>query len=290
MRRTGKPFDWFRIINTVILAFFSVLVIYPFYYAIMNSLNAHLYEAPSYLWNRDWTFSAYNALMQNKTMITALWNSILRSIAGSIISLAVCTMAGYAASKSYLSFRRFYLIFLVIPMFFGGGKIPTYLNISNLRLLNSFLVYLLPRAFSFFWMIILMAYFRKTPSELEDAAYIDGATTWQVFLHVVIPISYPALATVALYAAVSQWNAWYDTAYYTTDKSLITLSWLLLRMTKEQSLSGSLGSSEVIRNSSYNPESIKMAAMILASIPVFAVYPFLQKHFVKGVTIGSLKG
>ena len=141
-------------------------------------------------------------------MITALRNSILRSIAGSIISLSVCTMAGYAMSKSYLYGRKAYLIFLAIPMFFSGGKIPIYLNISNLHLLNSFLVYLLPRAFSFFWMTILMAYFRKIPSELEDAAYIDGATTWQVFLHVVIPISYPALATVTLYAAVSQWNAW----------------------------------------------------------------------------------
>ncbi len=290
MQRTGKRPDWFRVFNAVLLAVFSMLVIYPFFYAFMNSMNARLYESPSFLWNREWTFSSYNVLLKNKTMITALRNSVLRAAAGSAISLAVCTMAGYAMSKSYLYGRKVYLIFLAIPMFFGGGKIPTYLNISNLHLLNSFLVYLLPRAFSFFWMTILMAYFRKTPSGLEDAAYIDGATTWQVFLHVVIPISYPALATVALYAAVSQWNAWYDTAYYTTDRSLITLSWLLLRLTKEQSLSGSLGSSEVIRNSSYNPESIKMAAMILASVPVLLVYPFLQKYFVKGVTIGSLKG
>ena len=290
MWKTGKHIDWFRIINAVLLAFFSLLVIYPFYYAFINSMNAHLYESPSFLWNRDWTFSAYNALLQNKTMITALRNSILRSVAGSIISLTVCTMAGYAVSKSYLYHRKAYLIFLAVPMFFSGGKIPTYLNISNLHLLNSFLVYLFPKAFSFFWMTILMAFFKKTPSELEEAAYIDGAMTWQVFLHVVIPISYPALATVALYAAVSQWNAWYDTAYYTTDRSLIALSWLLLRMTKEQSLSGSLGASEVIRNSSYNPESVKMAAMVLASIPVLVVYPFLQKYFVKGITIGSLKG
>ena len=290
MQGTGKHFEWFVIINTVLLALFSLLVIYPFYYAFMNSMNARLYESPAFFWNREWTFSAYNALLQNKTMLTALGNSVFRSAAGSIISLAVCMMAGYAMSKPYLYGRKAYLIFLAIPMFFSGGKIPIYLNISNFHLLNSFLVYLLPRAFSFFWMTILMAYFRKTPGELEDAAYIDGATTWQVFFHVIIPISYPALATVALYAAVSQWNAWYDTAYYTTDRSLITLSWLLLRMTKEQSLSGSLGSSEVIRNSSYNPESIKMAAMVLASIPVLAVYPFLQKYFVKGVTIGSLKG
>ena len=290
MWKAGKHIDWFRIINAVLLALFSLLVIYPFYYAFINSMNAHLYESPSFSWNRDWTFSAYNALLQNKTMITALRNSILRSVAGSIISLTVCTMAGYGVSKSYLYHRKAYLIFLAVPMFFSGGKIPTYLNISNLHLLNSFLVYLFPRAFSFFWMTILMAFFKKTPSELEEAAYIDGAMTWQVFLHVVIPISYPALATVALYAAVSQWNAWYDTAYYTTDRSLIALSWLLLRMTKEQSLSGSLGASEVIRNSSYNPESVKMAAMVLASIPVLVVYPFLQKYFVKGITIGSLKG
>ena len=290
MYRIGRRLDWFRILNAVLLSFISLMVIYPFFYAFMNSMNAHLYESPSFLWNREWTLSSYKTLMQNKTMVTAFRNSILRSVAGSILSLAVCTMAGYAMSKSYLYGRKAYLIFLAIPMLFSGGKIPKYLNISNLHLLNSFLVYLFPRAFSFFWMTILMAYFRKAPGELEDAAYIDGATTWQVFFRVIIPISYPALATVVLYAAVSQWNAWYDTAYYTIDRSLITLSWLLLRMTKEQSLSGSLGSSEVIKNSSYNPESIKMAAMILASVPVLLVYPFLQKYFVKGVTIGSLKG
>ena len=290
MQRAGKHHDWFGTVNAVLLAAFSMLVVYPFYYALVNSMNAHLYESPSFLWNRDWTFSTYNALFQNRTMVTAFKNSILRSVAGSAISLAVCAMTGYAMSKSYLYGRKIYLIFLAVPMFFGGGRIPTYINISNLHLLNSFLVYLLPRAFSFFWMIILMAYFRKTPGELEDAAYIDGATTWQVFLRIVIPISYPAMATVALYAAVSQWNAWYDTAYYTTDRSLTTLSWLLLRMTKEQSLSGSLGSSEVVRNSSFNPESIKMAAMVLAAVPVLMVYPFLQKYFVKGVTVGSLKG
>ena len=264
MRKTGKHLDCFGIVNAVLLAVFSLLVIYPFYYAFMNSMNARLYESPSFLWNCEWTFSAYRALLQNKTMITAFRNSILRSVAGSCISLAVCTMAVYAVSKSYLYYRKVYLIFLAVPMFFGGGKIPTYLNISNLHLLNSFLVYLFPRAFNFLWMTILMTYFKKTPSELEEAAHIDGAMTWQVFLYVVTPISYPALATVALYAAVSQWNAWYDTAYYTTDRSLISLSWLLLRMTKEQSLSGSLGASEVIRNSSYNPESVKMAAMVLA--------------------------
>lgn len=290
MRRAKKRLDCFGIINGILLAVFSVLIIYPFYYSFVNSMNAHLYESPSFLWNREWTLSAYNALLKNITMVTALRNSIIRSVAGSAVSLAVCTMAGYAMSKSYLYGRKAYLIFLAIPMFFGGGRIPKYLNISSIHLLNSFLVYLLPKAFSFFWMTILMAYFRKIPSELEDAAYIDGSTTWQILLCVVIPISYPAMATVALYAAVWQWNAWYDTAYYTTDRSLVTLSWLLLRMTKEQSLSGSLGSSEVVRNSSYNPESIKMAAMILAAVPVLMVYPFLQKYFVKGVTIGSLKG
>lgn len=285
----NKRIDLFRIINGVILVLLSICILYPFYYAVLNSFNADLSSGPAFLWVKSWTTTSYQALFRSKSLLIALRNTVLRSLVGGIIAPIVCCMAAYALSKPYLRFRKVYIVFLIIPTFFSGGQIPHYLNLSNLHLINTFWVYIIPKAFSFFWMIILMSSFRKIPKELEEAAYIDGASVWQVFFHIALPLSKPAIATIALYAAVSQWNAWYDTAYYTTGKDLTTLSWLLLRMTKEQSLSGSLGSSTIIKSASYNPEGLKMAAMVVTSLPIVLVYPFLQKYFVKGITIGSLK-
>ena len=279
----------FDIVNGCVLVLLSVLILYPFYYAVLNSFNAELSIGPRFLWLNSWTTTAYDALFRNQNLLIAFRNTIWRSVVGSIVSVLVCSMAAYAMSKPYLRFKKLYTAFLIIPTFFNGGWIPTYLNISNLHLLDTFLVYIIPKAFSYFWMIILASNFDKTPKELEEAAYIDGSSTFKVFVHITLPLNLPAIATIALYAAVSQWNSWYDTAYYTTSKELTTLSWLLLRMTKEQSLSGPLGSSSILKKTSYNPEGLKMAAMVVTSIPIILIYPFLQRFFVKGITLGSLK-
>lgn len=287
---TRRHYDLFNVFNGVVLILLSFCILYPFYYAVLNSFNAELSSGPAFLWIKSWTATSYQALFRNRTLLKAFGNTVLRSLAGSVVSLVVCSLAAYALSKPYLCFRKIFMTFLIIPTFFSGGQIPYYINLSNLHLINTFFVYIFPKAFSFFWMIILLSGFRNTPKELEEAAYIDGASTWHVFSRVVLPLNLPVVATIVLYAAVSQWNAWYDTAYYTTGKDLMTLSWLLLRMTKEQSLSGSLGSSGIVRSTSYNPEGLKMAAMVVTSLPIILVYPFLQKFFVKGIMIGSLKG
>ena len=285
-----KKADAFDVVNVIVLCLLSFLIIYPFYYAVLNSFNALLTHEPSFFFNKKWTVMPYQIVFHNSTMITGCINSVLRTVVGTAGALVVCSCAAYAMSKSYLKFRAFYMLIFIIPTFFGGGQIPVYLNLKSLGLTNTFWVYILPKCFAFFWMVIMMTNFKNVPVELEEAAYIDGASTIRVFTTIILPVSLPALATIALYAAVSQWNSWYDTAYYTSGNKLITLSWILMRTVKEQQFAEMAMEIKAAKENNYNPEAIKMATMVVASVPIIMIYPMLQKYFVKGLMVGSVKG
>ncbi|MBQ4452526.1 MAG: carbohydrate ABC transporter permease [Clostridia bacterium] len=285
-----KRVEAFDVVNALVLVLLSFIIVYPFYYAVMNSFNAMLTHSPSFVINTKWTTMPYRIVFHNATMITGCINSVLRTLVGTVTALTVCSCAAYAMSKSYLRLRWLYMLIFIIPTFFGGGQIPVYLNLKSLGLTNTFWVYIVPKTFAFFWMVILMTNFKNVPTELEEAAYMDGASTLRVFFTIVLPVSLPALATIALYAAVSQWNSWYDTAYYTSGNDLITLSWILMRTVKEQQFAEMTVEIRAARENSYNPEAVKMATMVVASVPIIMIYPFLQRYFVKGLMVGSIKG
>lgn len=287
MKQKINAFDVFNVVFMIVL---MIAIVYPFYYSTLNSFNNDLVRSPSFLWNTNWTIRPYQTVFSDSSIMTGFFNSVLRTVLGSMFSLLICSLAAYALSKSHLKFRALYMALFIIPTFFNGGQIPTYLNIKNLGVLDTFFVYLLPRGFSFFWMVILMTNFKAIPNELEEATYIDGATTWRVFVQIVLPISLPALATITLYAAVSQWNSWYDTAYYTNSDNLTTLSWILMRTIKEQAFADMANDMNAIDSQAYNPEGVKMATMVVAAVPIIMIYPFLQRYFVKGLMIGSIKG
>ena len=235
-KQTAKPgkawdkryqaFDYLNVFLMIVLMF---VIVYPFYYAVLNSFNADLIRKPSFIWNANWTLRPYQTVFGDVSIINGFINSVLRTVMGTALAVVTCSLAAFALSKSHLKMRALYLTIFIIPTFFDGGQIPAYLNLKSLGLLNTFWVYLVPKMFSFFWMTILMTNFRGIPNELEEAAYIDGASTARIFFGIVLPISLPALATIALYAAVSQWNSWYDTAYFTNSEKLTTLSWSLRR-------------------------------------------------------------
>jgi putative aldouronate transport system permease protein len=280
----------FDVANVVLMILLMCVIIYPFYYSTLNSFNDDLIVRPSFLWNTHWTIRPYQTVFSDASIVTGFFNSILRTVFGSVFSLLICSLAAYALSKSHLKLRALYMTLFIIPTFFDGGQIPAYLNLKTLGLIDTFFVYLLPRGFSFFWMVILMTNFRNIPNELEEATYIDGATTWRVFLQVILPISLPALATITLYAAVAQWNAWYDTAFYTNSDNLTTLSWILMRTIKDQAFADMANDMNALDSHSYNPEGVKMATMVVAAVPIIMIYPFLQRYFVKGLMVGSIKG
>ena len=288
--RHHRRVEAFDVVNILVLVILSFIIVYPFYYAVMNSFNALLTHEPSFIINKKWTIMPYKIVFNNSTILRGCLISVLRTLTGTGASLVICSCAAYAMSKSYLKFRSLYMLIFIVPTFFGGGQIPVYLNLKALGITNSFWVYIIPKAFAFFWMVILMTNFKNIPAELEEAAYMDGASTIRVFTTIVLPVSLPALATIALYAAVSQWNSWYDTAYYTSGNDLITLSWILMRTVKEQQFAEMTVDIRGAKENNYNPEAIKMATMVVASVPIIMIYPFLQRYFVKGLMVGSIKG
>ena len=289
-KKHHQRYTTFDVVNVIVLGLLIFFIVYPFYYAVINSFNGNLTHGPAFIFPKDISFRTYEIVFGDSSIVRGFVNSIARTLAGTATALVCCSLAAYACSKPHLKMKWLYMILFIIPTFFDGGQIPVYLNLKDLKLLNTFWVYLLPKTFSFFWMVILMTNFRNIPNELEEAAYIDGASTLKIFVQIVLPISLPALATIALYAAVSQWNAWYDTAYFTNGNKLTTLSWILMRTVKEQSFADMANDMNSLKNNSYNPEGVKMATMVVAAVPIIMIYPFLQRFFVKGLMVGSIKG
>ena len=226
-------------------------------------------------------------------MTNAFIITVLRTVAGVLATDFVCATSAFVLRKKDILFRKFYLILLTIPMFFGGGLIPSYLNLKMFGLLDNFLVYIIPGLVSFFMIIIMMTSFNDIPDALEESAKIDGAGYFTIFSRIYVPLSLPVLATVSLFIGVGQWNSWFDTMYFTSSQSLITLQAILVRTITQSSVTAEMQMMSGLKDSEKNlisPEGIKMATMIVTVLPILFIYPFLQRYFVKGVMIGSIKG
>jgi putative aldouronate transport system permease protein len=194
-------------------------------------------------------------------------------------------------------FRKFYIFMMIFAMYFSGGLIPTFILYKYLHLFNSFWVYIVPSLLSVFNAIIMINFFSELPPALEESAHIDGANDWQIFCRIIFPVSAPIFATIALFNGVGHWNAWFDSAYYITNKNLKTVSFLLTELINRANLTSVQGGSaadaqraETMASQSFTAETIRMATMMVVVVPIICVYPFLQKYFVKGMMIGSIKG
>jgi len=276
------------------LVLLSISIIYPFYYYLINSVNTLLYSGPAYLLPSDYTLRNYQVIFGNDRLLTAFMTSTLRTVIGTVVTVFNCAMCAFALRKPNLPFRNVYLVIFAIPLFFSGGLIPMYLNFRFLGLLDNFLVYILPNLFSFFYVIIMMTSFNDLPVSLEDSARIDGAGYFRIFVRIYFPISMPLIAAIALFAGVAQWNSWFDTLYFTRSDSLETLQAVLLRIIKQSSLGSFLPEMAALQDEQVanylNPEGIQFATMLVTIIPIVMVYPFLQRYFIKGILIGSIKG
>ncbi len=283
-----QPFD---VLNYILLGILTFLIVYPFFYILINSFNGMLTHRPSFFWPEMPTIRTYQTVFKDDSLMLAFGTSVARTLLGTLVTVTGTSLCAYALSKPYLRFRNFYMMLLIIPTFFNGGTIPAYLNLRMLGLVNTFWIYIIPHVFSFFYMVVLMSAFRAVPTSLEEAALIDGSGCWRTFVQIVMPVTIPTFATIALYAAVGQWNAWYDTMYYTSSDKLQTLASVLMRIVREN-LGADMASDMMsdLENNSYNPDGVKFATMVVAVTPILAIYPFLQKYFVKGIMIGSIKG
>lgn len=270
-------------------------IVYPFVYLINLSLSSA--EALSgvsvslFLWPEGFSLDAYNAFLTSKYVVSGFQTTILRTVIGSLGSLMIMSMAAYALSKRTLPHYRFFTLYVVVTMFFNGGIIPQYLLIKNLGLYDTFWALIFSPITLFvngFFLLILRNFFMNIPESLLEAAEIDGAGKLLSFFRIVLPLSVPVLATVALWQAVYHWNAWFDALMYinTPDKQVIQIH--IRRLVIEQS--AAMMDQMVTGKSIPTPESLRAASILVATVPILLVYPFIQKYFRKGMMIGAVKG
>ena len=280
-------FDW---VNYSILGLFAFITLYPFIYVLAGSFNDGLDYAGGGVWifPRKITLANYTVVMKDLAFWKAFVNTISITIIGTVCALLVTSMVAYAMSRKELRFRSAFQWINLFAMFFSGGLIPYFLIINMLGLYDNYLVYIIPSLYSVYNMIIIQSFFRGIPEELREAAVIDGAGELRIWLTIYIPLSKPVLATVALWLATGFWNSYFTTMVYTRGGELATLQYHLMKMIKQAKVdTGGMDPSLIEQTTS---QTISFAAIIIATLPIVCVYPSIQKHFAKGVMIGSLKG
>ena len=292
MRKGGYTFN---AINITLMALILIITLYPFWYIFAVSFNDGKDAARGgiYFIPRLFTLDNYKAVFQNKYIMNAFMVSGLRTLIGTVTHVFFTGMVAFAMSKSGLIGRRFYMMAGTVTMFFSGGLIPYYLLIRDLGLRNNFLVYIIPAMFNFWDMVIMMTFYREIPAELSESADIDGAGDLRVFLSIILPLSKPILATMALFCGVYQWNDFFMAVLFIDKNELLPIQTILFKIiaeTEAQSMLTRTNLPDVVARRRLTSESIKLATMVVTTVPIICVYPFLQKYFVKGMLIGSVKG
>jgi len=283
----------FEIFNIIFLAFVAVICLYPMLYVLFASFSepSKLMAHSGLLWKSlGFYLDGYKEVFESKHIWVAYGNTFFYVIAGTSISLVFTSTFAYVLSRKGLYWNKFLSIFALITMYFGGGMIPVFLNVSGLGLLNTRWAILLPTALSTYNMIIMRSGFAAVPTALEEAAEIDGASPLRTFVNIVLPLALPTVAVIALYYAVSQWNAWFNAAIYLTDDNLLPLQ-LYLRdiLTKNKVDEFTAGGGVSDANALMLADVIKYAIIIVSVVPILCVYPFIQKYFTKGVMVGAVK-
>ncbi|APO45875.1 carbohydrate ABC transporter permease [Paenibacillus sp. FSL H7-0942] len=290
-----RAFDTFNIIFMVCL---MIVTIYPFVNMIAVSFNNanDAIRGGIYLWPRVWTLDNYKYIFGESDIYHATLISALRTIIGTVVSVFCTAMLAYTVSRQEFVLRKFVTMFFVFTMYFSGGLIPGYLLIRDLGLIGSFWVYIIPGVIGVFNMIVIRSFIEGLPEGILESARIDGAGEFTTFIRVVLPLTIPAMATVSLFVAVGQWNSWFDVFLYnSSNKELSTLQYELMKILQTSTTSATSSASDAYQSAESNatavtPTSIRATMTIIASVPILMVYPFLQKYFVQGMTIGGVKG
>lgn len=289
MRNKIKPFDIGLNIFFIVLA---LITLYPFYYVLIMSFSNAVATAQHvpYMLPYVIDFSGYKTIFADAAFFKALGTSLFVTIVGICINMVLSIMGAYALSKKSLIGRNFFLTMILFTMLFPGGLVPTYLNIKNLGITNTIWAMIFPTALSTYYMIIMKNYFVSLPESLEEAARIDGANSFVILVKIIIPISMPFVATFALFYAVERWNEWYNAMLYISEKRLQPLQIYLREVLI--SLSSQLAAQAQVmvgKTQKVMATTVQMACIVITMVPILCVYPFVQKHFVKGVMVGGIK-
>ena len=282
----------FQAFLNITLIFICCAIIYPLYFVVIASVSDPDYVINGYVWvvPRNLNIKAYVKVFEHRAIWRSYRNTIMYTALGVIIHLALILPAAYALSRKDFRFRNIFMVYFVITMFFNGGLIPTYLQIMRLGLLDTFWVMVLPFSINVFHIIIARTFFQANiPDEMKDAAAMDGCTNYRFFLAIVLPLSKAIIAVIALYHAVSQWNQFFLALIYLKRDMLMPLQ-IVLRSILIANLTDGVTGAEHWADIMRVGEILKYALIVVSTVPILMVYPFLQKYFNKGVMIGSIKG
>ncbi|MEC0368819.1 carbohydrate ABC transporter permease [Paenibacillus chibensis] len=289
----------FHTFNSVFMIVLVIVTLYPFLNTIVVSFNAgnDTIRGGIYLWPRQWTLQNYKAVFASGTIYNAFWISVARTVLSTVLNIFLTTMLSYTLSRKEYIFRKPITVIFVLTMYFSAGLIPGYFLIKDLHLLNSFWVYIFPSMISAFNMIVIRTYIGTIPESLVESAKIDGAGDFKIFMRIIFPLCTPVLATIALFVAVGAWNSWFDAFLYTSSKQdLSTLQYELMKLLSSSmnsnnnpNVAAGVGMTQDSAISLVTPLSIRAAVTVVAAVPILVVYPFMQKYFVVGLNVGSVK-
>lgn len=277
------------------LSLLFIITFYPFWNIFVLSLNdaTDSLRGGLMLWPRVFSIDSYKAVLSDTALLSSLKVTLLRTAVGVPMNLLAVTTLAYALSQRDLIGRRQINLLFVFTMYFSGGLIPTYMIVKWLGLIDNFLVYLLPDLYNVYWMILVRTYMEGLPYSMIESARIDGANDIQIFAKVVLPSCAPVVATIGLFSAIYHWNAWYDSYIYTNKPVLETLSNALIKILNQYQTGAMMTQAQQMAAASkrlpVSSESIRMTVTMVTTIPIILVYPFVQKYFIKGMMLGSVK-
>lgn len=280
--------DLFEVVNLLILLLVALVTLYPFLYVIFASLSdpvalmsnsSLLFKPIGFSWN------AYAKVFQNSSIYSGYMNTIFYVVVGTAVNILATCIAAYVLSRKQFMLRRFFTLMFIFTMYFSGGLIPSYLLVKDLGLIGSRLALIIPGAVSTFNLMIMITGFEGIPQSLEESARIDGAGDWTILLRIVMPLAKPTIMVILLYYAVGHWNSWFNAMIYLRDAEKMPLQ-IFLRDILTRSQLGAMTGQTDIEDVGL---TIKYATIIVSTVPILCIYPFIQKHFVKGVMIGAVK-
>lgn len=290
--KADKIFD---VCNYMLMILVIFITLFPFWTVLVGSFNEglDLMKGGVYFWPRKFSLDNYQAVFKDRQILIAYKITVLRTLIGTISSVFVTALFAYGFSRKVLKGRSIYAVIGLTTLFFHGGVIPTYLVIKQLGLLNNFWVYIFPLMFNFFNVLIMQAYFRGIPDSIIESAKIDGAGEYTIFFRLILPLSKPVLAAITLFTGVRHWNSFFDSLLYTTRPELQTIQLYLMKVIRSFSqvsaMMSKYGSGDAAQSTA-TAHSVQYATMMVVTIPILMLYPFLQKYFVKGIMIGAVKG
>lgn len=276
--------------NTAALIGLGAVTLYPLYYVFIVSISGGIAVARGdvQLLPTDLTLGSYRLILKDSYFLQSFYNTLKYTVIGTLINLSFSTLCAYPLSISSFSGRKFFTAMIVFTMFFTGGLIPTYLVVKGLGMLDTIWAIVLPTAISAWNMIIIRTFFQNTPSALRESAFMDGANDIHVLVRIILPLSLPVLATMTLFYSTSHWNSFFAELIYLTDRNKFPMQLYLRNLLISNQISEQY--TDLQENANIIPTTLKYSAIIISTVPILVVYPAVQKYFVKGVMLGSLKG